>query len=287
MPVLAKRLPTQMVIAAYTAEDTVDKIETAFTSLEGELHMIVCTNMAIAKKDIANKLQIKELGNPHALETNVKKSITVEHLIQSMGLMLLGESGANKGIEADKKSKKDEKMSAAALARLSLRKVEGFDKARLHKIGNALGPGNSAIILVFDEIVIAKDRYDGLGFAESTDDLVDNIAAKITEELKKGNDVAYHIMIGEDGFTSSRAIVGDDATNIHDIIMTQDGTLVSNEVDTAKGGTEVATETTVITKDTVTTARTALTKSVVAYEVMAIDEDGLDYEAGMVHKTTK
>jgi len=287
MPVLAKRLPTQMVIAAYTAEDTVDKIETAFTSLEGELHMIVCTNMAIAKKDIANKLQIKELGNPHALETNVKKSITVEHLIQSMGLMLLGESGANKGIEADKKSKKDEKMSAAALARLSLRKVEGFDKARLHKIGNALGPGNSAIILVFDEIVIAKDRYDGLGFAESTDDLVDNIAAKITEELKKGNDVAYHIMIGEDGFTSSRAIVGDDATNIHDIIMTQDGTLVSNEVDTAKGGTEVATETTVITTDTVTTARTALTKSVVAYEVMAIDEDGLDYEAGKVHKTTK
>lgn len=187
---MAKRLPTQCIIAAFADGDAVDSIEKLVTDVEFETHQIICTNMAVAKKDAAGKLQIRELGNPKSLESNVKKSATVEGLIRGMGLMLLGETGAKKAIEADESAK------GAALARLSLRKIQGFEKERLHKIGNALGRGNAAIILVFDEILVSKDRYDGLGFTEAADDLVDDIAAGIEKELKAGNDIAYHITIG-------------------------------------------------------------------------------------------
>lgn len=56
-----KRVPTQIVVAAYHKEDEAEKtLENLVEAMANE--QIVCTNIAIAKRNAKGKVKVKELG---------------------------------------------------------------------------------------------------------------------------------------------------------------------------------------------------------------------------------
>lgn len=79
--------------------------------------------------------------------------------------------------------------------------VEGMDKDSLKSVGSALIPSTSALIAVFSEVVVSKQKFkEELAVRQDgVDGLVAMMDADISEKLKNENDVAYHIVVTEDG----------------------------------------------------------------------------------------
>jgi len=158
-----------------------------------------------------------------------------------------------------------------------------MDKETLGKVGAALKPGTSAMILVFDEVFVdvAEDADFLKDYKASTDSIATKMAAKIEESLKAGKDITYHFAIDENGVAMSREIEGAGAASISEILITPLGVVTEN-VDVRASGTAAA-RTRVITPDLYSSTRAAMTKSTVAYTARAITEDTVEIEAGMVH----
>jgi hypothetical protein len=78
-----KRLPTQVYIGAFQGLETASEIERLITNQEFDSHSVICTNMAIARCDIAGKTRIRELGNPQVMEAAVSSAM-LEGLLGSM-----------------------------------------------------------------------------------------------------------------------------------------------------------------------------------------------------------
>lgn len=270
---MAKRVPTQIVVAAFTNEEAADAAEKAITSAEWDAKQIVCKNMAIAKKDVAGKVSAKELGHPTSLESAVAGG-SVGAIVGGLGLLLLGPMGVATGATAGA-------GTGAAISAYSASKIEGMDKDKLKKIGNALEPGCSAIVLVFDEVVVVKSDYESslAEYKESTDALMEMMAAKIAENLKAGNEIAYHLGIDEDGIVASRTVVGKDAKNVVEMVLTPES-MTATETNTTDTSIRVAE--TAVTPETIATARARLTSSICEYEFAALTDDDAAYEAGVI-----
>lgn len=269
---MAKRLATQVVIAAFQDEEAVDRIEKMVCDAEWDSKQIICTNMAKAKKDVAGQMTVKELGKPSDAKAAAAGG-TIGGLLGGLSLFLLGPAGAAAGAAAGG-------ATGAAIAGYANHQVEGLDKDKLNKLGSALKPGTSAIVLVFDEVLVSKAEYEKELeiFKESTDALVDIIASKIKENLEAGNDIAFQVAIAEDGMAASRFVVGEEAVNIRNLVLTPESVSAAEMTATEKG---VATEAVIATPEEVVTARTVLTSSICAYEVTAVTEDAAVYEAGV------
>lgn len=266
---MAKRIPTQFVVAAFTTEDAVDKVEREIMDAEFESRQVLCTNMAVVKKDVAGRLKIKEMGNPEALHGKLPAG--GQKLLGGLSLLLLG-----------KKTQKAARLGGS-ISQYGASNVQGMDKDKLGKIGAALMPGTSAMILVFDEVLVdVVQSADFLhDYKAGTDAMATDIAGKIEESLQAGKDVTYHFVIDEAGVSMTRRIEGTDATSISNVVMTPLG-IVDKQVDVRASGT-LATRTRVITPDLYASTRAAMTKSTVAYTAREITDDTLEIEAGMVH----
>jgi uncharacterized membrane protein len=265
---MAKRIPTQFIVAAFTTEDAVDKVEKEIMDAEFESKQVLCTNMAVAKKDIAGKLAIKEMGNPAALHG---KPVGGQKLLGGFSLLLLG-NGTTKAANL-----------GGSISKYGATNVIGMDKDHLGKIGAALKPGTSAIILVFDEVFVdvTQDSDFLKNYQAKSDTVTVEMAAKIEESLKAGKDITYHFAIDENGVAMTREIQGADASNISDILITPLG-VVTKDVDVRASGTMKA-RTRIITPDLYASMREAMTKSTVAYTARAITEDTIEVEGGMIH----
>merc|ERR1712238_443868 len=113
----------------------------------------------------------------------------------------------------------------------------------------------------------------------------DHVVTKITEQLRAGCDVAFHIVVDENSgdISWTRTVVGEDAIQVRDIVMSHDSLAVEEVTTTTIGmdennqKKEETTETVVMmTPDSISTARTLLRNSVCAYEISyedLIDED--------------
>lgn len=227
--------------------------------------------MAKARKDVAGKMTVKELGNPSAL-AHAAVGGAIGSVIGSLGLFLLGPAAITVG-----------GATGAALAGYAASQVEGMDKDKLEKIGAALKPGSSAIILVFDETVVSKADYEREleVYKESTDLLVEKMASKIKENLAQGNDVAFHICMDQDGIAATRVVVGDEAVNVRKLVLSSEGLAAAELTATEEGA---AVEAVVATPEQVTQARALLKSSICAYEVATVTEDEAVYEAGVAVK---
>jgi uncharacterized membrane protein len=254
-----KRVPTQFVISAFTKEDTVDDIEKAVMDMEFESKQVLCTNMAVVKKDIAGKLSIKEMGSPSALQRHDKR---VGSLVGGLALMMMGQAGS---LEGQKKG--------GAISTVAAENVQGMDKEKLHELGDALLPGCSAIVLVFDEVFIDKEKGEAFlaEYKASTETLVGDIAAKVHESLKKGCNITYQIAIDEDGVTATREIIGENAANFTEILLTPDAAAIHRRV---------------ISPELYASTRAAMTGSLCMYTTRTITEDEMQIEAGIVHDTS-
>jgi uncharacterized membrane protein len=250
-----KRVPTQFLISAFTKEDTVDEIEKAVMDMEFESKQVLCTNMAVVKKDIAGKMSIKEMGSPSAL----KRDKRVGSLVGGLALMMIGKAGTQIG-----------QSKGGAISTVAAENVQGMDKEKLHELGDALLPGCSAIVLVFDEVFIDKERGEAFlaEYKASTETLIGDISAKIAESLKKGCNITYQIAIDEDGVTATREIVGESAANFTEVLLTGDGTAAIHRR--------------VISPELYASTRAAMTSSLCMYTTRTITEDELQIEAGII-----
>jgi hypothetical protein len=280
-----KRIPTQVFIGAYQGEETASQIERMVTDEEWDSKSIICTNMALAKQDIAGKTRIREMGNPQAMEAAVSNAM-LGGLLGSMSRLMIGSDAvakAAKEVAAENNAKPQRRTSA--LAKVAVKQVQGMDKDRLQKLKSSLKPNTSAIVLIFDEVLVKASDYDAKmkGHHQDADAIVDIVTARIEEHLGKGNDIAFHITFEDGEITATRTIQGKDAMQVRDIVLGQDSLSV-NQVTTSDSGT-ITTDKLVITPETVVRARTMLTSSLVAYEISAADDETFVFDAGYAHDT--
>ena len=287
-PSKIKRIPTQVFIGAYQGEEKASELERLITEDEG-IDDIICTNMAVAKRDIAGKTQIRELGNPHILEEAVESAM-LGGLLGSMSRLMIGNDEivgrAAKQIKDKEESNCKPGRRSSALIKAATKQVgPGFNKEKLQNLGKALKPNSSAIVLIFDEVLVKQSDYDEKMQADKAerDAISEMVVTKIDEHLSQGHDIAFHITFGEDGeITATRTVSGKDALQVRDIVLSQDKLSVDQVTTTDDG--KLATDQLVVTPEAVATARTLLTSSLVAYEVSLEDEEGFVYDKGAMHE---
>ena len=62
-------------------------------------------------------------------------------------------------------------------------------------------------------------------------DLTDHVVAKIHEQLRSDNDIAFHIVID---VSWTRTVIGDDAIQVRDIVMSHDSMALEEVTTTSK-----------------------------------------------------
>mmetsp|Transcript_43110 Transcript_43110/g.48806 ORF Transcript_43110/g.48806 Transcript_43110/m.48806 type:complete len:381 (-) Transcript_43110:481-1623(-) len=300
-----KRLATQVFVGAYLGVTAASDIERLITNEEWDAQSVICTNMAICTKDIAGCTKIRELGNPAALEAASKGAI-LGGLIGSVSQLMVGASRRPSvlSVANDTSLLNEEKATFASrrpsiVAKVAAHNIGSMDKNRLAKIGAALIPGSSSIICVFDEVLVKESDYatQMQDHRAEMSDLTEHVVNKITEQLRAGCDVAFHIVVDENSgdISWTRTVVGEDAIQVRDIVMSHDSLAVEEVTTTTIGRDEnnqkkeETTETVVLmTPDSISTARTLLRNSVCAYEISYeeliedYDEEN-DEDPGKVH----
>lgn len=272
---MAKRLPTQVFIGAYHGYEVADDIQKMVTDAEWDSKQLIVTNAAVAKCDIAGKTTVHELGSSAAMEAAAEGAM-LGGLLGSFSLLTLGTAGATKQLQDEQAGRKPRRQST--LMKVAAKQIEGMDKEKLASLGRALKPGTSAVILVFDEVIVKASDYESKNMAEEKETreaISDIVMSRIKEHLALGHDIAFHICLDENGMTATRTVTGKDATQVRDIVLGNDTVAVSEVITTSKG---MATEAVTITPEAITTARTLLTSSIMAYELSAITGEGDDEE---------
>lgn len=266
---MAKRIATQFIVAAFTTEDAVDLVEKEIMDMEFEAKQVLCTNMAIAKCDIAGKIKIKEMGNPSSLHS---KPEGVQKLLGGLSLLLNGKGSAKAA------------QLGGSISQYGASHVQGMDKARLEQIAAALKPGTSAAILVFDEVLVdtAANVEFLKDYKESTESIANQVAAKIDQALHEGKNINFHFCVDENGVAMSREIEGTDGSvSVADTLLTPMG-FIAKEVDVRASGT-VATRERILTPDLYSSTRAAMRGSLVSYTAREITQDHVQIDAGEFH----
>ena len=307
-----KRLATQVFIGAYQGVTAAYDIERIITDQEWDAQSVICTNMAICTKDIAGCTRIRELGNPAALEAAASGAI-LGGLLGSVSQLMVGTSKRPSvlAVANDCESYNEEEKCLVAskrpsiVAKVAHHNISNMDQNRLQKIGGALIPGSSAIVCVFDEVLVKMSDYDTnmRDYKQEMSDLTDHVTSRIHEQLRAGNDVAFHVVVDEDTgeISWTRTVVGEGAVQVRDIVMSHDSFAleeVTTITDRDGNEREVHSETVLVTPEAVATARTLLRNSVCAYEISYEDlvDDGEGnadsntntnadqvYEQGVIH----
>jgi uncharacterized membrane protein len=200
---MAKRIATQLIVAAFNSEEGVDDVEKEIMDQEFESKQILCTNMAVAKRDIAGKITIKEMGNPSALQGKPNRA---KNILGGLSLLLSGSKGTAKAANL-----------GGSFSAYGATQLQGMNKNSLEKIGAALKPGSSAIILVFDEVLVETTDTNAAflqEYQEATDEIASDVAAKIDDALNKGQNVTFHFCIDENGVAMTREVKGADSVSM-------------------------------------------------------------------------
>lgn len=252
------------------------------TDKEFDSHKVICTNMAVATRDIAGKTRIREMGNPQIMEAAVSQAM-LGGLLGSMSRLMIGDSAEAKAAR-ELTDARPNKRRTSTLAKAAAKQLQGMDKDRLDALGKALKPGSSCIVLMFDEVLVTDVDYEEKmkDHKDETDAIASIVTETIHDNLADGNDVAFHIVMDDGKITSHRLITGKDAMQVRDIVVGQES-LEINQFEMDK--TSVETEHVMVTPEAVTQARTLLTDSLVAYEISSDDAEGFAFESGFVHES--
>ena len=194
---LYKRVPTQILIAAYHKEDGA---QNALMNLVEAMmdEQIVCTNVAVARMDAKGRVRVKELGKPGFVKGLVGGGAHGKAAGAALGgaaLSLLGPIGVGVGaVTGGLAGGALGSVQGAVIGSIGKLTVEGMDKDRLKGLGSALQPSTSALIAVFSEVVVSKHKFKSeLKKHQDLDDMVELMDADITEKLRNNLDVAYHV----------------------------------------------------------------------------------------------
>lgn len=195
---LYKRVPVQILIAAYHKKDGADKaLEHLVEAMKDE--QIVCTNVAVAKMDKKGRVRVKELGKPGFVKGLVGGGAHGQAAGAAIGgaaLSLLGPIGvAVGGVTGGLVGRTLESVQGAVIGSVGKVTVDGMEKDKLKDLGSSLLPETSALVAVFSEVVVSKHKFnDELKLEKGgVDLLVEIIDTEITKKLKDHLDVAYHV----------------------------------------------------------------------------------------------
>lgn len=280
---MAKRVPTQIVIAAFHSEESATAAaELLLDATEGE-EGLVCTNVAIITQDANAKIKVRELGKVTKLQGAASGGVSgglIGGLVGGACCLLLGPAGIAAGAAYGAAAGAG---TGAVVGGVGASMVESMDEDKLNKLGSVLGPGNSAIVIVLDEVVVSKAEWDSMTEVRETRDAIfKQMAYKIDETLKSNEDIAYHFAVAEDGMAATRVIVGAEAANVTSFLLTPEGAMAGQATGTAEG---VSVEAVAATAEGIVRGRAAITDDAIVYEAVAADEVDAVRKAGFIVPT--
>lgn len=236
-------------MAAYNrldgADDAVNKLKDA---MKEEGAKLVCRNYAIIKKPDDEKVQITEKG-----KIKKRHGAAVGALLGGASVILLGPvtvaAGALGGALAGVAAAAGARIGATYGAAVALQgtmlahiiattsgavvggyaaaKTETLDHDKLNKLGNVLQPNNSAIVAVFDQVVIPMNQLDD-DMNATRDEVLYKVGEDIGKALQKGDDVAFMIAFTEDiDVVNTRTATGEDAADIRKLVI--EGEVINEE----------------------------------------------------------
>lgn len=103
-------------------------------------------------------------------------------------------------------------VAGAATGAYAAAKTETLNPTSLNRLGSILKPNNSAIIAVFDQVVIPMAALDAEK-REKRDEVLGKVSNVITDALAKGDDAAVMIVFTDDA-VMTRTANGDDALEL-------------------------------------------------------------------------
>jgi len=238
------------VIAAYNniggADDAVAKLTDAIKA-----GTVSCTNVAIIKKTEGGKLQITERG-----KIKKRHGAAVGAFLGSASAILLGPvtvaagalGGALAGAVTAAGARLGAAYGAAAAAQGTLlanivtttggavaggyaaSKTETLNPDKLNQLGTILQPNNSAIVAVFDQVVIPMQILDA-DMKMARDKIVDKVSEDIGKALAKGDDAAVMIAFTEDNLdvVNTRTVTGEDAADLKLLVIEGEAINANNE----------------------------------------------------------
>jgi uncharacterized membrane protein len=205
-------IPVQVIVAAFKDENKANDALKALKEAQ-KAGLIKIDDAAVLRKDANGKLHLKETadmgGGKGAVIGGVAGAV-VGVLAGPVGWAALG--GA---------------MIGGLAAKLS---DGGFKDERLKKLGEGLGPGNSAIVAVVEHTWVREVEK---AMADAGAQVVtEQISADIARQLQAGGEVAYTAVATGDALTTARVAVSDTKVEASRVTTTAEGLVAEGVVAT-------------------------------------------------------
>ena len=205
-------VPVQVVVAAFKDENSAKEALKALKQARNQ-GLIKIVDAAVLRKDEKGKLHIKETADMGG----------------GKGAVIGGVAGGVIGLIAGPVGWAA--LGGAVIGGLAAKmKDGGFKDERLKKLGEGLGPGNSAIVAVVEHIWVREVEK---AMAEAgADVLTEQISADIAQQLQAGGELALTAIATDDTLETARIATSDATVEASHTITTAEGTYVEGVVAT-------------------------------------------------------
>lgn len=226
--------PVEVIVAAFNSEHGAEQALKELKAAKKE-SLIGIKNAAVLRRDAKNKLHVKELkdmgGGKGAAFGGALGAVV--GLVAGPAVIVAGAAGALIG-------------GLAAKLRDS-----GFSNERLAVIGAGLKPGTSAIVAVIEHKWVGElEKAMAEAGADAT---TAAIAEDIATQLEAGRQVAYTVLLAQEGLAANRVSAGKDDVVVNTLNVSEDSASASNLV---------------------------ATKDAFAVETITVDHEGMTYTIG-------
>src|SRR5512139_2094179 len=205
-------VPVQVVVAAFKDENTAGEALKALKQARNQ-GLIRIVDAAVLRKDEKGKLHIKETADMGG----------------GKGAVIGGVAGGVIGLLAGPVGWAA--VGGAVIGGLAAKlKDGGFKDERLKKLGEGLGPGNSAIVAVVEHTWVREVEKQ---MAEAGADIVtEQISADIAQQLQAGGEVALTAVATGDTLETARVAASDAKVEASRTVTTAEGTFAEGVVAT-------------------------------------------------------
>jgi uncharacterized membrane protein len=205
-------VPVQVVIAAFKDENTASEALKALKQARNQ-GLIKIVDAAVLRKDEKGKLHIKETADMGG----------------GKGAVIGGVAGGVIGLLAGPVGWAA--LGGAVIGGLAAKLHDGgFKDERLKKLGEGLGPGNSAIVAVVEHTWVREVEKQ---MAEAGADVVtEQISADIAKQLQAGGEVALTAIATGDTLETARVATSDAKVEASRTVTTAEGTYAEGVVAT-------------------------------------------------------
>ena len=287
-----KRIPTQVVVAAFTTEEAAYEALKAVKETyevaaeynenvarnsnsqpEEFIELPLCSNAIIARKSEDGKSRVKEYGKPDYVTNIVSSGLlggATGAVIGAALTLALGPAGVLAGAAHGAAICAAAGASTGAILTGAARKyVEGMSQESKQNLEDALQPGTSILVLVFGETFTTQEAFQSAELQEvksTVDECASILAESINQNLEEGRSTAHLFAITEDGIVAAKALADQNDLELSSLVLTNDGVagaaFAANHTSAAAGAV-------LLTEDAI------FAKGCCA----GIDEDGIEYEA--------